>query len=106
MWARDVFSLTSMLRIVCSPASFLSSRNHFHFLKIGEYAHSRQRQQLIYRWTDNLASIEAFATRLCTTLPPEIAGDASFDGQDYDWEIVVSLRSHRAEGLGFACLEG
>ena len=41
------------------------------------------------------------------TLPPEIAGDASFDGAEYGWKILsFPAALAAAERLGFACLGG
>ena len=40
-------------------------------------------------------------------LPPEIVGDASFDGQEYGWKISsFPTALAAAERLGFACLGG
>ena len=40
-------------------------------------------------------------------LPPEIMGDASFDGQEYGWKISsFPTALAAAERLGFACLGG
>ena len=44
---------------------------------------------------------------MIATLPPEIAGDASFDGQEYGWKILsFPTVLAAAERLGFACLGG
>ncbi len=41
------------------------------------------------------------------TLPPEIAGDASFDGAEYGWKILSFPSAlAAAERSGFACLGG
>lgn len=44
---------------------------------------------------------------MIATLPPEIARDASFDGQEYGWRILsFPTTLAAAERLGFACLGG